>query len=158
MPPALCRSACGVVCAVGLWGQSLHVPASETRRKTPGSFTLMLESPAGKSPTAVQWEFSIPPAIEVRTTDITAGSAAESAKKSLTCAAKVVSGGGTRFMCILAGEKASIGNGPVAVVLYRPKGDVHGAPVRVGIEHVVGVSADLKEISLPDTSAILTIR
>ena len=52
-----------------------------------GSLLLTLESPEGKAPLALQWEFTFPPNVAVDLADIVAGSAAESAQKALTCRA-----------------------------------------------------------------------
>lgn len=148
----------GVVSAALVAGQSLHVAPSETNIKTPGSFSVIIDSPQGKAPVALQWEFSIPPAIEVKIADITIGKAAEAAKKSVTCAAKAPGEGVTRYACILAGGQDALGNGPIIVVRYRSKADVQGAPIRVAIENVLGVSADLKRIAIPSANAIIKIR
>jgi hypothetical protein len=118
----------------------------------------MLDSPPEKAPVGLQWEFSIPPAIAVDKADITIGRAGEAAKKSLTCAGKAGAERIMRFACILAGGKDPIGNGAVAVVKYRAQRDVGGAPIRVSIEKVLGVSADLKRIPMESTFGIIRIR
>ena len=138
-------------------GQSLHVPPSETDRAKPGSFSVILESPPGRAPVAMQWEFVIPPAIDVKTEDIRIGKAAESAKKTLTCAKKPGSEAAVRYICILAGGQGPIGQGAIAVVQYRAQADVQGAPIRVGIENVLGVSADLQRIPISNAIALLRI-
>ena len=144
-----------------LFGQSLRVPPSRTDAKTPGVFSINLDSPQGKAPVALQWEFSVPPAIVVSTGDITIGKGGESARKSLTCATKATTAAkqrATRYACILAGGQDPISNGPIAVVQYRPQWDPQGTPIRVAIENILGVSADLKRIPMPNTDAILDIR
>lgn len=148
----------GFVMGSVLSSQSLHVAPSATDGKTPGLFAVLIDSPAGKAPVALQWEFSIPAAIAVKTSDISIGKAAESAKKSITCAGKPATEEAAHYTCILAGGQAAIGNGAIAVVGYQSKVDVHGAPVRVAIENVVGVSVEMKQISLPNAAAIITIR
>jgi hypothetical protein len=148
----------GTVSAAILSSQSLHVPPSSTGAKTPGSFSVMIDSPDGKAPVALQWEFSIPAAIAVETADITIGKVAESAKKSITCVAKSAKEGAARYACILAGGQNPLGNGETVVVRYRPKKDVQGAPIRVAIENVIAVSADLKPVSIPNADAIIRIR
>ena len=104
----------------------------------------------------MQWEFVIPPAIDVKTEDIRIGASAESAKKTLTCAKKA---GETavRYICILAGGQGPIGHGSIAVVQYRAQADVQGAPIRVRIENVLGVSADLQRIPISNAIALLRI-
>jgi hypothetical protein len=143
-----------------VFGQSLHVPPSRTDLNTPGVFSAALDSPPGKEPVALQWEISVPPAIAIGAADITIGKAAESAGKSLTCAprtAKPPTQRRTAYVCILAGGQKPIGNGPVAEVRYRAQWDVKGAPIRVVIEKILGVSADLKRIPIPNVDAIINI-
>lgn len=142
-----------------VYGQSLHVPPSTANRKSPGVFSMILDSPAGKAPVAMQWELSVPPALAVEKGDISPGKAAETAKKSLTCApTNSQIPGGTRYICILAGGQEPIGSGPIAMIRYRAQADVHGAPIRVAIQKILGVSADLKRIEMPNTDAIIKIQ
>jgi len=158
MAPNLRFLAAGLLSAVVLAGQTLKVPPSETDRQKPGTFTVMLESPQSKAPAALQWEFTIPPAIAVDAKGITSGKAASSAGKSITCAKKPGGEGAVRYACILAGGKGALGDGPIAVVQYHAAEDVGGAPIRVAIENVLGVSADLKRVTIPNTEAIIRIR
>ena len=139
-------------------GQSLRVEPSATDRKSPGVLSLILEAPPGKAPVAMQWEIAVPPAIAVATGDISVGKAAETAKKSLNCATKGGTAGGVRYACILAGGQDPIPVGPVATVRYRAQADVQGAPVRVVIENILGVSADLKRIEISNAIAIIRIQ
>ncbi len=150
----------GLISAVNMFGQSLFVLPSRTDLKTPGVFSVTIDSPPGKAPQALQWDFSVPPVIEIATTDITIGKAAESARKSLTCAKKATTPAkqrGTRLACILAGGQDPIGNGPIAVVQYRAQWDVKGAPITVAIENILGASTDLKRIPIPNTDAKIEI-
>lgn len=150
-----------LISAIILFGQSLSVPPTRTDLKTPGVFSLTIDSPQGKEPVALQWDFSVPPAIAIRTVDITIGKAAESARKSLTCAAqatKPTTRRRMRYTCVLAGGKDAISNGPIAVVQYRAQWDVKGAPIRVAIENILGASADLKRIPIPNADAIIDLR
>lgn len=120
---------------------------------------MAIDSPKGEEPVALQWEFFIPPVLAIRPADITIGPAAESARKSLTCVSKPNKPvqRGTRYACILAGEQAPIGSGAIVVVQYRVQWDVKGAPIRVAIEKIVGASADLKRISMPNLDATIDI-
>ena len=150
-----------LISVVILIGQSLRAPPSQTDLKTPGEFSITIDSPQGKGPAALQWEFSVPPAIAIKTADITIGEAGEAAQKSLTCATKVIKPATqrrTRYICVLAGGQSPIGNGPIAKVQYRAQWDVKGAPIRVAIENVLGASADLKRIPIPNLDVIINIR
>jgi hypothetical protein len=148
------------VAAALLLSQSLHVPPSRTDLKTPGALSLTIDSPTGKALVALQWEFSVPPAVEIKLSDITAGNAAQAARKSLTCSLKGTDAARSRRMryaCILAGGQSPIGNGPLVEVQYRAQWDVKGAPVRVAIENILGVSAVLKRIPIPNVDATIDI-
>lgn len=145
----------GILC-----GQSLHISPSTAAANTTGSFSIALDSPVGKAPVALQWDIAIPPALAVGTSDILIGRSGEMLHKSLTCAPRKKDGPqqGVSYSCILAGGKEPIGNGPIATVHYRAQADVHGAPIRVSIESVLGVSKDLKRIDMPHVDAILKIQ
>jgi hypothetical protein len=150
----------GFFSAAILLGQSLRVPSSRTDFKTPGVFSVTIDSPRGKEPVGLQWEFSVPPAIAIRMADITIGKAAVSAGKSITCATsayKPVMPGGMKYACILAGGQKPIGNGPLVIVQYHAQVNVQGAPIRVGIENILGVSANSKPIAIPNVDAIIEI-
>lgn len=143
-----------------MFGQSLFVSPSRPDPKTPGVFSLTIDSPLSKAPVALQWELSVPPAIAITTADITIGKAAESARKSLTCAKRAAPAKQRemRYACILAGGQDPISNGPIAVVQYRAQWDVKGVPIRVAIENVLGASADLKRIPIPNVDAMIDIK
>ena len=96
--------------------------------------------------------------IAVKAADIPIGKAAESARKSLTCAAKPGRERISRYACILAGGQDPIGNGQIAVVQYQAQWDPKGTPIRVGIENILGVSADLKRIPIANVDAVIEIR
>jgi hypothetical protein len=150
----------GLISAMILFGQSLHVPPSQTDLKTPGVFSVTIDSPPDKAPVALQWDFSVPPVIALSAADITIGKAAAAARKSLTCTIRTTkpAARGMRYACILAGGRDPIANGPIAVVQYRAQWDVKGAPIRVEIENVLGASADLKRIPIPNVDAIIDIQ
>lgn len=126
-----------------------------------GSFSIALDSPAAKAPVALQWDVVVPPALAIRTSDILIGGIAEKVHKSLTCAersGKDKAQRALRYSCILAGGQEPIGNGPIAIVRYRAQTDVHGAPIRVAIENVLGVSKDLKRLEIPNADAVIKIQ
>jgi hypothetical protein len=147
--------------AITLFGQSLLVPPSQTGLKTPGVFSVGIDSPPGKAPVALQWEFSVPPVIVISIADITIGKAAESAGKSLTCAIrhnKLPMERRIRVACILAGGTDPIPNGPIAVVQYHAQWETEGAQIHVAVENILGVSGDLKPIRIPHVDEIIDIQ
>ena len=113
------RYAALVVVCTGVWAQSLQVSPSTTTRGALNSFLIKINSPPGKEPVALQWTLRVADGITITTRDVRAGSAAESADKSITCAAtKQDAEKESAFMCIVADGLKPIPNGPVAVVTY----------------------------------------
>jgi hypothetical protein len=150
-----------LVSAVTLFAQSLREPAVRVDPKTPGVFSLSLDSPPGKAPVALQWEFSLPPVIAISREDITIGKAAESAGKYLQCTNMAVHPTAQRrlrYACVLAGGQDPISDGPIAEVKYRSQWDVKGVPIRLAINHILGASADLKRIPFPDLDVIINVQ
>jgi hypothetical protein len=140
-----------------LCGQALHVPPSHAAHS--GSFPIVLDSPEEHAPSTLQWDMLFPPAIDVSAADITNGSAADAAGKKLTCSktnAAAEVNGAAEYACILAGGRKPIGNGPIAVVQYRIKMDVGGAPIRIPIQKILGVTADLERVAMPNVDAIIS--
>lgn len=138
----------------------MRVPPSSTHRKSHGSFAVFLDSPPGKAPVALQWEFQIPAALKISAEDIAVGKAAEAAGKSLTCAVRPhqPAAGGTTYTCILAGGVRPITNGNIAVVRYEVPAGGRRERIGVMIEHVVGVSLDAKSTGIKGTTAVITVR
>jgi hypothetical protein len=156
------RGAVLLVAAAGGWAQSVSISPSAVVRGGSGSLLLRLESSPAKAPLALQWEFSFPADVMVDLADIAAGSAAESAQKSLTCKAidpkKTEGGGDLAFACILAGGQKAVPNGPVAAVRYRVPLEIHRIAGKVRVSNVVGVTRDLKTAELPGAEAAIAIK
>jgi hypothetical protein len=149
-----------ILASAGAWAQSLLIPPSMVTRGGSGSLLLTLESPAGKAPLALQWEFAFPPNVVVDAEDIVAGSAAESAQKALICRPLKTKGGGQGLLysCILAGGQRPVPNGPVAVVRYRIAAEIRQIAEKVGVAKALGVTADLKSVELASTQAAITVK
>jgi hypothetical protein len=149
-----------ILASAGAWAQTLLIPPSMVTRGGSGSLLLTLESPGGKAPLALQWEFTFPPNVAVDAADIVAGSAAESAQKALTCRPwKTKDGGqGLLFTCILAGGQKPVPNGPVAVVRYRIPAEIRQIAEKVRVGKAIGVTADLKSVELASTQATITVK
>ncbi len=149
-----------VLASAGAWAQTLLIPPSMVARGGSGSLLLTIESPEGKAPLALQWEFTFPTAVAVDLADIVAGSAAESAQKTLTC--RVVrtkdQAQGSVYGCILVGGKRAIPNGPIAVVRYRVSLETRQITERVRVGKALGVTADVKSVELESTEAAITVK
>jgi hypothetical protein len=149
-----------ILASAGAWAQTLLIPPSMVTRGGSGSLLLTLESPEGKAPLALQWEFTFPPNVAVDMADIVAGSAAESAQKTLTCRAVRTKEGsqGPVYGCILAGGQKPLPNGPVSVVRYRVPPEVRQIAEKVRVGKAIGVTADLKSVELEGTQATITVK
>ena len=147
--------------AYGLCAQSLSMPPSTVTRGASGSLLLTIESPQGKAPLALQWEFTFPKNVVVDLADIAAGSAAGSAQKALTCRAveSAKDGGqGSVYRCILAGGQKPIPNGPVATIRYRVPLEVRQIAERVRVGNAIGATADLKMVEIEVAQAAITVK
>ncbi len=155
------RLVVGLLSFVAMWGQSLHVPASRADQSGEGSFSLLLESPDGKAPVAMQWQLLVPSMFRIGDADVKPGKAALASGKSVVCGAggqKPGTESGVRYTCILAGGVNRISNGPVAEVHYRVEAGVHVRRGQVTIEKVVGVSLDLRSTAMGGATAMITLR
>jgi len=132
---------------------SLEISASTARRGASGSFLITLKPPVGGGVVALQWQLSVGAGVTIDTGDIMAGSAAESAQKSLTCAARE-----RAYVCILAGGQKSLPAGTIAVVRYKVGAQAHVGAVTVRIERAVGTSADAKRVEIGSAEAAITIQ
>ena len=147
--------------STGLWAQALSIPPSLVTRGSSGSLLLILDSPPGKAPVALQWQFTFPPNVSVDLADLIAGSAAESGQKALTCRgvgdAKEAAKSAV-YGCILAGGQKPIPNGPIVIVRYRVPREIRQIPEKVRVGKIVGVTADLKAIEMGAVEAAVVIK
>jgi hypothetical protein len=155
--------------STAMWAQSLSVPPSTAKRGGSGSLLLMLDSPPGKAPVALQWKLVFSENVTVALADIASGSAAESAQKALTCSAiaKHANAGptsvgptnvGPTFVCILAGGHRPIPNGPVANVLYRISAGAPRLSGKVNVENIIGVAADSRKVEMGNVEGSITVQ
>ena len=157
----LARSLGLAVASTGLWAQSLTIPPSLVTRGSYGSLLLTLSAPPGKAPVALQWEFTFPPNVTVELADIGAGSAAESAKKNLTCIAlkgTKEAGKSSAFACILAGGQKPLPDGPIAIVRYSVPKEIREIPEKVQVGKVMGATADLKSVQIESAQAAIVVK
>ncbi len=131
----------------------LEITASSARRGASGSFLIVLKPAAvAAGLVALQLELSVGTGITIETGDIMAGSAAESAQKKITCAARQA-----QFMCILAGDKKTLPAGTIMVVRYKASPRAHPGAVEVRITNATGTSADSKPLDVGNAKAAITI-
>jgi hypothetical protein len=128
-----------------LWAQSLQILPAPPSGTAAGSFQIMFVSPSGKQPAAIQWRLT-GSGITLSGVRVTVGSAAEQVKKSVTCAAaKGKDAAVSSLVCVLAGGKQPIPNGPIAVVRFTAT-----APsVDIRVSDVLGATAEGRPLPMP---------
>jgi hypothetical protein len=131
----------------------LEISASTARRGASGSFLITLKPAAAGGIVALQWQLTVGAGVTVDIGDIMAGSAAESAQKSLTCAARE-----RAYVCILAGGQKNLPAGTIAVIRYKVSAQARVGAATVRIEHAVGTSADTKRVEIGSAEAAITIQ
>ena len=139
-----------------LTAQTVSFSITSAQDRLSGSILLKLDSPAGKSPVALQWKFRFPPSIVVEASDLVAGSAAEAADKMLTCVAETAKRyAETVFRCILIGGQKPISDGSVATVHYRITRKRVRNSDKVTAQDILGVGPDTKPIPIPNAEVTL---
>lgn len=138
-----------------------HVLRLSTASAAPGGVAEMrldLDSPAGQEPQALQWEVAYPsPKLGLEDGDLTAGSVASEAGKSLICAGRVESAAEYVYRCIVAGGLKVIPNGTVALIHFRVRPHADGiATVRT--INALAVVSDAKEVLIQPNEGVVTIR
>ncbi|HLH43008.1 MAG TPA: hypothetical protein VKV74_08480 [Bryobacteraceae bacterium] len=120
---------------------------------------LELEFPAGKEPLALQWELSLPLALQIDPRSASTGEMAASAQKSLWCATQVNYSGSKNqsCRCILAGGLRPISNGAVAILNYSAPRRTKGGKYEVEIQKAFAVASGLKKIPLKNVQAQVII-
>src|SRR5579863_1673187 len=128
---------------------SLALASGTTAANGTVSLNLVLTSPAGNEPAAVQWTVTFP-AGNVTAISEAPGSSATSAGKTLSCA----SGSGT-YTCVASGLNANIiTNGPLAVVNLTMASGV--ASTAIGVSNALGASAAGSSITISATGGTVT--
>jgi hypothetical protein len=140
--------------------QSLSIASSTAKAGSTGSFLLKLAADSGTAPVALQWKFSFPRTISVVASDILAGSAAESAHKTLACALdhETKSPDMVIFNCVLAGGKQPIASGTIATVRYHVAGSVPAGPNRIGVDHALALSTDFTQTTMALTGGVILVQ
>jgi hypothetical protein len=141
-----------------LLAQSLRISDSAAARGSSGSFLVRLDAPAPPAASSIQWEMSISKQLAVELADILAGSSAESADKTIACAAVAQDPQASVYRCIVSGGTKGIANGPVAVVKYTVSRQARPgvAPVRIG--KAFGVSKDGAKLDYRNSEGQIAIR
>jgi len=142
-----------------LCGQTFRLSSASASRGDLVTIELSLESPAGKGPSALQWDAMIPIAqLSLINDKILAGSTAQEAGKSLNCSVKQKTAEVQTFRCILAGGQNSLSNGTIAVLRLKIPANAQAGEARIRVQQGIAVSRDLKQSFLETVETNVTIR
>lgn len=142
-----------------LCAQSLQLHIEPGASGKDGSMEVALESPAGKEPLALQWEFSFPAPIQIEPGQAMAGPAAEGAQKSIRCAIQVNYRGAKNQVCrcILAGGLRPIPDGSVATVKYHVIQKTRPGKYEIGLKKAIAVTGENKKTPIKDSQAQISV-
>jgi hypothetical protein len=116
---------------------------------------VLLNSPAGKAPLALQWETVFPAQLlDPEGNRPETGAAAKDSGKSVTCAVRKA----YSLICVLAGGQKPITNGSIAIFYFRIRADARVGTSTFRTQAAEAATLDLKEIALEDAEGTLTVR
>jgi hypothetical protein len=138
----------------GAWAQSLQILPSPPTHRESSSFQIMIVSPAGNEPVALQWKLAVPEGVTIKPGDLEAGSAAKSAGKSITCAVPGTGVSGV-LACILIGGQTSIPDGAVTVVRFHMQSGHSSAVIR--LHDILAVLQNLKSVKIAPVEGIIRV-
>jgi hypothetical protein len=140
------------------FAQALRLSPAAAAPGQTAQIQLSLESPRGNSPTALQWELTIPLQLTLAEDSPSAGAAAQAAAKTLNCAPRTKSQTAQTHVCILYGGQQGIENGVVAVLRLKVATDAKPGSAPVTLDQAIAVYKDLKKVSLERAESVVTIR
>jgi hypothetical protein len=141
--------------ALPLGAQSLQIlPAPSP--DSPNTFRIMIVSPPENPVLALQWRVAVSKGAVIPADGIQPGAAAAAARKELTCrAVESVGQDASAYVCILAGGRQPIPDGPVAMV--RLLAQDRDSSVTVRLSGMKAVTIDTKAKIIPDIEAVVPV-
>lgn len=120
---------------------------------------IALQSPAGREPSALQLETTIP-ASDLNFVDetLSAGPAAKAAGKSVNCAVKPKTEKRQTSVCILYGGQEPIHNGVIAVLRLKISPGAQLSTARIRVDQALAVSKDLKKTPIEAVETAIKIQ
>lgn len=135
-------------------GQGLHVSSVSGSPGEKIAVEISLAASAADAPDTLKWETIFPAQLLEIAGSPEAGRAAKESGKSLTCTLRE----SYSYVCILAGGKKSIANGPIASLPFKIRADAHPGTAPVRTDNVEAVTKDLKTVKLSGSDGQLAIR
>jgi hypothetical protein len=137
--------------------QSLQIlPAPPGSADGSGSFHIMMVAPDGKAPAALEWSLSPIEGVRIGNTEIKAAAAVIQLQKTLTCAPPPEKTTATAYVCIIAGGREPIPNGPIAAVRFTAA-EGTGA-VTIHLHGILGATPDAQPVSFTPLEATLPVK
>jgi hypothetical protein len=139
------------------FAQSLKLSRPSGRPGEPVVIEFSLKSPAGREPSALQWQIIIPSDQLTPLEEDILGAAARAAGKTMSCAVKEKTTAGYTSVCLLYGGQERIRNGVVAILRLRLSPDAKPGSLRIRVVEPVAVLPDAKRIPMDPVETVVTI-
>jgi hypothetical protein len=135
--------------------QQLRISSASGTRGNAVSIAVVLTSPAGKAPAALEWETRGPAGqLEPEAERAMIGKRAAKAGKTLRCAVRE----GNALRCIIAGGKNAIPNGEVAKLYFRIPARAIAGDAQVRLVNGGAVTSDARRTPIPPAESKVGIR
>jgi len=142
-----------------LFGQSLELSSASALPGDRVTVKISVKSPPDKEPVALQWTTVISTgASGLEVDDLSAGPAAKSAGKMMSCTEPESDGGTHPIVCIMAGGLGPIEDGVVALLRFRVSPEAKAGATPLRIEDGLAISAGRQRISLPKVETSVAVR
>jgi hypothetical protein len=138
--------------------QTLEVMPAAVDRGAANIFRILLKPRAEQPIAALQWDLVYQEGLRIEPSGVVSGSAAETAEKLLTCAARPAQGVSRRLTCILAGGVQPLTAGAIAIVRFEAPASTPAGKMNVELERVTGVSPSLDRVAVEGTRTTIVIR
>ena len=146
-------------CHSPLLAQALSLSSAAAKQGDRVAIELSLALRTGVELQALQWETTIPAAqLSFVDRNLEGGPAAQAAGKSFVCALKPKVADKLTLLCLLVGGIKSIPSGVIGTMRLQILPDAPPGPAQVRTGGGLGVLKGTKEVSLPPTNTVVSIR
>jgi hypothetical protein len=140
------------------FAQSLQLSRPTARPGEPFVIEFSLKSPAGREPSALQWERIVPTDSLTPLEENIPGAAAHTAGKTISCAVKTKTPADYTSVCLLYGGQERIRDGVVAILRLWLSADAKPGTFRIRIAEPMAVLPDAKRIPMAPVETVVTVR